>query len=92
MGWDVGYTGQCPQCGEHIHHFSEDKPRMSAMWLRCPQCLRADSELVEDGTEERFWSAPHPCPECGAERQRWNAARCPRCGQEDAGRLFWMAD
>ena len=92
MGWDVGYMGDCPNCGEHLHQFSEDKPRMTAMWLRCPTCLRADSILVEDGTEARFWSEAHPCPRCSAERQQWNASRCPRCGQADAGRFYCMPD
>ncbi len=92
MGWDVGYSGDCPKCGAQVHHLAADKPRMSAQWLRCPVCVRADPVLVEDGTETSFWSVPHPCPRCGGTRERWEASRCPSCGEGNVGRFTWMAD
>ena len=55
MAWDIGYSGDCPNCGEPVHQLSQDRPHMTAMWLRCPKCLKADSVLVEDGTKASFW-------------------------------------
>ena len=92
MGWDVGYSGSCASCGESIHQCAEDRPRMTAVWLRCPKCLKARTQQIDDGTEAKFWSVAHPCADCGSEQERWNAARCPRCGSDDTGRMQWMAD
>jgi len=92
MGWDVGYMGDCPGCGYHIHHFEEDRPGMSAVWLRCPKCLRADSESVADGAKAGFWAAPQPCPACGTEREPWEDSRCPRCGRRGVGQFTYMPD
>lgn len=92
MGVDVGYSGECKRCGTSVHQLAADRPRMTAIWLRCPRCLRADSEHVADGGEAEFWSAPHPCSVCQAARERWDASRCPRCGDGNAGRYMWMPD
>lgn len=92
MGWDIGYMGTCSGCGEHIHQFEEDRTGMTAMWLRCPRCLRADVSSVADDEKGEFWNNPHPCHVCGTERQQWESSRCPRCGKEGAGEFIYMPD
>jgi hypothetical protein len=92
MGWDFGYSGDCPKCGASFHHVAEDRARMSAVWMRCPECRRVTFEHVDDGAVERFWRDPHPCAACGSARERWDPSRCPRCGEGEAGRFVRMAD
>ncbi len=92
MGWDVGYMGDCPDCGEHVHNFHEDQPGRSAMWLRCPKCLRADVELVANDEKAGFWSETHPCSVCATERENWEDSRCPRCGGRGVGEFIYMPD
>ena len=92
MAWDVGYMGNCPTCGEHIHHFHEDRPGYSAMWLRCPPCQRADLEQISNEALDAFRDEPHPCAVCGTERERWDESRCPRCGRRDVGEFIYMPD
>ncbi len=92
MAWDIGYMGTCSRCGEHIHAFYEDHAGTTGVWLRCPQCRRADAVAVADEKVAEFWNEPHPCPVCGSERQRWDASTCPRCGQEDCAEFIYMPD
>ena len=92
MGWYVGYTGDCPGCGASVHNLAKDKARMTALWLRCPDCLRATCEHVADEVLGAFWDEAHPCPECGTGREPWSASRCARCGQEGVGRYVCEPD
>jgi ribosomal protein L40E len=92
MGWDVGYSGDCPRCGASVHHLARDKPGSTAVWMRCPTCLRADSQHVPDAAARSFWNGSHPCPSCGGAREPWDASRCARCGQENVGKFMCMPD
>ena len=92
MAWDVGYMGSCSRCGEHVHQFEEDRPGMSALWLRCPQCLKADVQSVAAAEAAGQANELHPCPRCGTERELWQPSKCPRCGQDGAGEFIYMPD
>lgn len=92
MAWVVGYSGTCPGCGASLHHVAADKAGMTTLWLRCASCARADAVQVPDAGTPMFWSRGHPCGACGAQREPWCPSRCPRCGQEDAGRFVCMPD
>ena len=92
MAWDVGYMGTCSRCGESIHAFAEDHAGTATMWLRCPVCRTAHTELVEAADATAFWESRHPCPACGTARQPWAADRCPNCGQEGCGEFIYMPD
>lgn len=92
MAWSIGYSGTCPACGASIHQLADDKPRKTAVWLRCARCLVAGSLQVPDDELGAFRDADHPCPDCGGERERWAASRCPRCGQSGAGDSVRAAD